>query len=284
MAKQATRPPRKTKKQPIAKPDPLSSSKATRSAGDAAVPVEKSLAPAIGPRDLFFPALFLVVFLFLWFAPHVTLEDSWNEGVNLVNASRVINDPATKQATLDKAGVVIKDVVRLHPYHARAHFFLAYYYDDAGDYDAAIAEAKEAIRLGSGGTVNQVEHIARDVIVDASIKKAKPLTARKDYAGARRILEDAYAIQPASRSLLTALGNLAALEQSWDSEQKYFGQLLEIDPKDDETWFVMARIALARNRTPEALGYLEKSVALNPNRAAAQDLLSKLKSGRGAGG
>lgn len=283
MAKQATRP-RKPKKQSPAKPDSTPALPATDSTVDAAVPIGKNRAPAMRPRDFFFPALFLVVFLFLWFAPPVTLEDSWNEGVNLVNASRVIDDPATKQATLDKAGVVLKDVVRLHPYHARAHFFLAYYYDDAGDYDAAIAEAREAIRLGSGGTVNQVDDIARDVLVVASIKKAKPLTARKDYAGARRILEDAYAIKPSSQSLLTALGNLAAIEQSWDAAQKYFGQLLEIDPKDDETWFVMARIAVARNRIPEAIGYLEKSVALNPNRAAAQDLLSKLKSAHGAGG
>ena len=223
------------------------------------------------------PALFLLVYLCLWFAPPVKVEDPWNVGVSLVNASRTTQDPARKQATLDRAGAVLKEVVRNHPYHARAHFFLGYYYDDAGYYDAAIAEAKEAIRLGKGGTFNPVEPIAKDLLVDATLKKAKPLIARKDFAAARTLLEEAHAIHPASKPLLTALGNLASTQQSLEAARDYFEQLAKVDPNDDETWFVLGNIAVAQKQIPAAIAYLEKSVALNPGRAAARSLLSRLK-------
>jgi tetratricopeptide (TPR) repeat protein len=229
------------------------------------------------PRSALFPGLLLVVFLGLWFAPHVDFDEPWNEGMTLVNASRKAASPAERKSMLDRAGALLKEQVRLHPYHARLHFFLGYYYDDAGEYDKAIAEAKEAIRLGAGSTFNPVEPKAREQLVHASVKRVEPLIAAKDYAGARRILDESFAVYPSSKQLLTALANLDLREQAWDAARARFEKLAELDPKDDETWYILGHVAASQKRPADAIAFLEKSLALNPARAAARELLERLK-------
>jgi tetratricopeptide (TPR) repeat protein len=224
-----------------------------------------------------FPGIFLVVFLAMWFAPRVPFDEPYNEGMNLVNAARKVREPAEKKSMLDKAGALLAEQVRLHPYHARLHFFLAYYHDDAGNYDSAIAEAKEAIRLGSGSAVNAVDPIARKLLDHATVKRVESLMAAKDFAAARRLLNESLAVSPSSKAIVTGLGNLDLREQSWDSARMHFSRLAEMDPKDDETWFILGHVAAAQQQIPAAIGYLEKSLSINPNRAPARELLSRLK-------
>ena len=165
-------------------------------------------APA-GLRAIAVPALFLLAYLLVWFVPPPKLEDRWNEALTLVNAARAASDAAEKKALLDSAGGRFAELLRDHPYHARVQFYAAYYYNDAGDYDASIAHAKEAIRLGSGARVNQVDGIAGDVLADAALRKARPLLERNDYAGARAVIDDAWGAAPANKRLGAARDALA---------------------------------------------------------------------------
>src|SRR5262249_23545893 len=134
----------------------------------ATAPVAPPRAPSTPSHAYLIPALSLLAYVALWFSP-VTLQDPWYEALADVNAARGAGDSGAKRALLAKAGAQLDELVRLHPYHARVHFILAYYYNDVGDSDRAMAEAKEAIRLGSGAKVNQVDGLARDVLVDAAV-------------------------------------------------------------------------------------------------------------------
>jgi tetratricopeptide (TPR) repeat protein len=275
---------KKPSKQPTKKKSLPTAPPGQKTADDDAPSIAEKPVPCTKLEAFFIPALFLLTFVALWFVPPVEIKDPWDEAISLVNAARKTKDPGGKQALLDQAGTQLRELVRRHPYHARVHFVLAYYYDDAGDYDASIVQAKEAIRLGSGATVNQVDGIAKEVLVDAALKKADLLIARQDYAAARTILDDAYAVQPESKALLASLGNLAIKEQSWASARSFLEQLIRIDPKNDEVYWILGPIAVAQAQAPAAIVYLEKSLAINPRRAAAQDLLARLKSSSAAGG
>lgn len=160
-------------------------------------------------RAFVLPALSVLAYLALWFVPPPRIVDPWNEAITLVNDARAAQDPARKRELLDRAGAMLGEMVQSHPYHARVQFVASYYYNDVGDNEAAIVHAKEAIRLGSGARVNQVDGIAREVLVDASLKKAQALINGNDLRGARTVLDDAQAIDPASPRLAAARDVLA---------------------------------------------------------------------------
>ena len=116
------------------------------------------------------PALFVIGYLFFWNAPKVDLRDPWYKAFSQVNAGMKTQDPVVKQEMLDRGGGALKELCRHYPYHARVHFFLGCYYEYTGCYDSAIVHAREAIRLGSGSEVNQVDGLATELLVSATSK------------------------------------------------------------------------------------------------------------------
>jgi hypothetical protein len=125
-----------------------------------------------GIRAFFVPTLFIIGYLFFWNAPKIHLMDPWYEAYHQVNLAMNTQDPVMKRQLLDQGGGALKELCRKYPYHARVHYLLGCYYDYTGNYDSAIVHAKEAIRLGSGATVNQVDDIAAQLLISSTSKKA----------------------------------------------------------------------------------------------------------------
>jgi hypothetical protein len=123
-------------------------------------------------RAFFFPSLFMVAYLFFWNAPKIHLDDPWYEAYHQVNLAMTTQDPVMKRKLLDRGGGALKELCGKYPYHARVHYLLGCYYDDAGNYDSAIVHAREAIRLGSGATVDQVDGLATELLISAMSEKA----------------------------------------------------------------------------------------------------------------
>jgi hypothetical protein len=117
-----------------------------------------------------FPALFIIGYLFLWNAPKINLRDPWYEAFSQVNAGMRTQDPVLRQQLLDRGGGALKELCGRYPYHARVHFFLGCYYEYTGCYDSAIVHAREAIRLGSGAEVNQVDGMATELLNSSTSK------------------------------------------------------------------------------------------------------------------
>jgi tetratricopeptide (TPR) repeat protein len=178
-------------------------------------PAEASAPPAASPlspeklRAFILPALSVLAYLLVWSIPPPSIADPWYAAIESVKRARATTNPAEKQALLDTAGARLRELVRTYPYHARVHFLAAYYYNDAGNFDAAIFHSKEAVRLGSGASVNQVDGTAKALLVEASLRKARSLIESNDSAGARAVLDDALAIEPANKRLAEARNRLS---------------------------------------------------------------------------
>src|SRR5262245_19660388 len=86
------------------------------------------------------PAVMLLAYLYLWFGPPVSLNDPWWDASELLNSSSTITDPAQRNATIEKAGTELKRLTEQHPYHARIHYMLSYYYLHTGQLDPAIEQ------------------------------------------------------------------------------------------------------------------------------------------------
>jgi tetratricopeptide (TPR) repeat protein len=204
----------------------------------------------------------LLSYLFFWFAPPRDLQDPWNEAFSLLTSAHTIQDISARQRLMDGAGYQLKELARMHPYHARVHYLLGAYYNDVGDYASAIAQAKEALRLGSGAIVRRVDGVARQLLVAAVVNKARPYIAMKDYGAAHAVIREAYDAQTAAITSPT----LADV----------FHQTLQLEPKRGEFFYVLGTIAVSQHQIASAIVYLEKSLADNPGLIAAQKLRSEL--------
>src|SRR5258705_3153646 len=97
----------------------------------------------------FIPLCFsLIIFSILWFKPFdVNLKDPWFEGAVLIDSARKVIDTNQRKLLLDEAGKKLAEQVRLHPYHARVHYLYGYYWLNRQNWDSAIFQQKEAIRI-----------------------------------------------------------------------------------------------------------------------------------------
>jgi hypothetical protein len=123
-------------------------------------------------KALFFPALFMTGYLFFWNAPQINLRDPWYEAFSQVNAGTKTHDPVIKKQLLDRGGGALRELCGKYPYHARVHYLLGCYYEYVGNDDSAIVHAREAIRLGSGATVDQVDGMAAELLISSTTRKA----------------------------------------------------------------------------------------------------------------
>ena len=130
-------------------------------------------------RAFLIPLLFVVGYVFFWNAPRIHLRDPWYEAFNQVTAAMKTPDPVQKQRLLDQGGSRLSDLCRKYPHHARVQYMLGCYYEYTGNYDSAIVHAREAIRLGSGATVNQVDGMATELLKEAIAKKAGAAASRQ---------------------------------------------------------------------------------------------------------
>ncbi|MCP5363981.1 MAG: FecR domain-containing protein [Hyphomicrobiales bacterium] len=124
-----------------------------------------------------------------------------------------------------------------------------------------------------------------------------------DLRGGRADIENAVALDPNNALLRSYLGK-AYFEERITSPSKYFAQMIAqltgeeqpslagqqfkiaktLDPNDPTPWFYDAILKQSENRPIEALQDLEKSIALNDNRAVyrSRQLLDKDRAARGA--
>jgi len=243
----------------------------------------KGKLPAVKIAQFVVPTLMLLIYLYLWFGPAVTVTDPWSDDAELLDSATKMTDPAQRSAAFEKAGTDLKRLIAEHPYHARVHYYLSFYYLSTRQLDGAIASAKEAIRLGSGGMVNQVDGDARELLVEATLQKAQPLLASQNFNGAYQVLHDSYASADRDKRLLLALGNVCRSKNDNDCAIEYFEAALKVDPGNAEIYMALGDTAKSQGRVAKAIEYLEKAVALDPKSSNAQNALAALKGTAGGG-
>ena len=136
---------------------------------------------------------FVVFFLLVWKEPEVKSIDPWYEAYFLIDSSLKVADPAVKNQLMNDGGEKLRVLVKKYPYHAKVHLLLGVYYEVAGQWDSAIAEHKQSMKLGAGGTINPIEQDAARQLLICYLNKSNQLLQYGDFSGARKILDEAKA-------------------------------------------------------------------------------------------
>ncbi len=191
------------------------------------------------------------------------------------------------------------------------HSNLGYKYSESNELDKAEWHLNEAVRLkgisprprNNLGRVllrrsQQLEADARAAEAKGKTDPAEALKAKqlKDLAKAKlnaaiEQFEEAVRLDPSLLEARLNLGEVYLSLNNLDKAEFHYLQILKLvsaSVKDRETLnnfsqacFGLARIAIARNKSDEAVGYLQHGLELNPQNMPSLQMLAKLRSERG---
>jgi tetratricopeptide (TPR) repeat protein len=228
----------------------------------------------------FLPLCFaLFVFIVIWFNPfNVKLKDPWYEGAVLLDSARKEIDTNQRKVLLGEAGKILTEQVQKHPYHARVHYLYGFYWYDRQNWDSAIFHQKEAIRLGAGGTVNQVEYKAQEMLNLALGNKVTALLDAGKLNEAAGVLEYAKTPEMSNPAIDKYRGIMYSRQGNADSALSCLLRYKMANPNDANN---LANIAISynqKNMRDSALVYVNQALKLDPANANANFLNSQLKS------
>ena len=111
-----------------------------------------------------------------------TIDHPWNIGYQYCDSSKRINDPVLKNELREKGAAILREQLKLHPYHARVWGMIGSYFIQEKDWDSCIYAEKNTLKLGSGAMVNSVEPMALHDLGVALSQKLRPYYKSKDTA------------------------------------------------------------------------------------------------------
>jgi len=215
--------------------------------------------------------------MIIWFKPYnVNLNDPWFEGAILINSARNVTDTNQRKVLLDKAGKILGEQVRKHPYHARVHYIYGVYWFNRQNWDSAIFQQKEAIRLGAGGTVNEVEYVAQEMLNAALSNKVSPLINTGNLKEAASVLENAKTPEMFNKVIDKYKGIIFSRQGNADSALFCYLRYKASDPNDADN---LANIAISysqKNMRDSARVYVNQALKLDPKNANANLINSQL--------
>jgi tetratricopeptide (TPR) repeat protein len=228
----------------------------------------------------FLPLCFaLCVFIIIWFRPfNVKLKDPWYEGAQLIDSARKVIDTNRRRVLLSEAGKILAEQVQKHPYHARVHYLYGFYWFDLHNWDSAIFQQKEAIRLGAGGTVNQVEFSALEMLNAALSNKMTALLNTGNLEEAAAVLEYAKTPEMFNPGIDKFRGVIYSRQGNADSALTCFLRYRASQPNDANN---LTNIAIAynqKNMRDSARLYINQALKLDPANANANLVNSQLNS------
>ena len=228
----------------------------------------------------FLPLCFvLCIFLIIWFKPfNVNLKDPWYAGAQLIDSSRKVLDTNQRKVLLAEAGKIMAEQVQKHPYHARVHYIYGFYWFDRQNWDSAIFQQKEAIRLGAGGTVNQVEYSAQEMLNLALGNKVTGLINAGNLKEAASVLEYAKTPEMFNPGIDKYKGVIFSRQGNPDSALFCFLRYKAANPNDANN---LTNIAIAynqKNMRDSARVYINQALKLDPTNANANFMNSQLNS------
>ena len=227
----------------------------------------------------FIPLCFsLVIFCILWFKPfNVNLRDPWNEGGLLLDSANKISDPNQRTLLIEQGGKKLAEEIKKHPYHARVHFMYGIYWHMVQNWDSAIFQQKEAIRIGAGGVVNQVEFGAQAMLNSALETKVTPLL-NSNLKEALDVLENAKTPEMYNPLIDNYKGIIYSRQGNIDSALHCFLRYNAAKPNDAGILASIASTYNQKNMKDSALIYINQALKIDPNNANANFIKSQLNS------
>ncbi len=217
--------------------------------------------------------------MIIWFKPfNVNLKDPWYEGAELIDSARNVTDTNQRKVLLSEAGKILAEQVQKHPYHARVHYLYGFYWFDRQNWDSAIFQQKEAIRLGVGGTVNQVEFSAQEMLNAALGNKMTAVLNTGNLKEAADVLEYAKTPEMFNPGIDKYRGVIYSRQGNVDSALFCFLRYKVSQPNDANNLTNIAISYNQKNMRDSALAYINQALKLDPTNANANVINSQLNS------
>ena len=221
----------------------------------------------------------LVVFMVLWFNPFkVKVKDPWYEAGALIDSTNKISDPNQRDLLLEQARKKLVVEIQKHPYHARVHYIYGFYWYMKQNWDSTIYQQKEAIRIGAGGAVNQVEFGAQDILNIALGNKITPLMNAGNFEEAIKVLENAITPEMYNPVIDKYKGVIFSRMGNVDGALSSFLKYHSARPKDAENLTNIAVMYNQKSMRDSAMVYVNKALLVDPNQATANLIKSQLNS------
>jgi len=225
------------------------------------------------PIKVFIPLFIaLVIFGFVWIDIDVDLKDPWYRAAAKVQQSNSIKDKKEKLELLEEGGQELRELVAQHPYHARVHYLLGYYYVQSQKWDSAIAELKIAIEKGKGGIVNQVDLEAKNMLKAPILNRTNEYINSKQIYKARESNDEGIALNPTEPLFWLQGGMIHEQIGQTDSALIYYEKSFKLNPNNEDTkkrlvqmYFNYGNHFFAQKQFKAALSFYEKTLKIKPN-------------------
>ncbi|MCL5990947.1 MAG: tetratricopeptide repeat protein [Bacteroidetes bacterium] len=216
-------------------------------------------------------SVFVILFLLVWKEPEVKSIDPWYEGYMLVDSSMKVSEPQLKKELLNQGGDILREQVKEHPYHSKIHLLLGIYYEVTGQWDSAIAEQSESMRLGAGGTINPIEQDAKRQLLICYLNKSNHQLQLGEYANARKTIDKAISQNLNHPDLDNQIGIIFHRQELLDSAEFYYNKVLGVVPNHESASANLAMILFVRGNNllkdgkyDQAILKYQQSIALAP--------------------
>lgn len=215
----------------------------------------------------------IVIYLLVWTPEGPEVVDPWFKAARLVDSSRKVDDPQLKSQLLQEGGNSLRNLAEKHPYHAKVHFLLGFYYLTAHKWDSAISEHQKAIKIDSGATINAVAPDAIRQLCLATINKTKPYMQKREFSKALDTLNKyAYYYKPYSAELCTHYGIIYHNMGILDSAISHYNFALRINSNHKPArnniaiaLFTKGNNFLKKGKADKAISYYQNALKATPN-------------------
>lgn len=132
-------------------------------------------------------AFLIIAILSEWYKPY--MENPWVRGSKFIIEARSEKDLAIRKQKLEQGGDILREQLRLHPYHARIWHFYAFYFYVGQQWDSCMYYERRALEKGRGGFNNTMEREGKTIYNLALTNKLNPYA--KDHAKTMQLIEEA---------------------------------------------------------------------------------------------
>lgn len=236
----------------------------------------------------------LALFLFIFFYPSTKFTDPWNVAVILVDSAFKVKDSDQKTKLLNEGGKMLTDLIQKLPMHARVNYFYGHYLSKKEIHDSALKYLMKAVKLDSGGTSNQVAHLAANEMLFSCWVVYSRLRGEGKLTNARKLLLESYNLinsTPDMPGLVSNFRDLTLLiaedyrkSGMPDSAFYYYNKIIIQEPDNVPLLHLMGEICLQTGKYKSAVPIYDKILKLKPDDKVAlqnnkflQFTLGKLK-------
>ena len=181
-------------------------------------------------------------------------------GGSKIDKASKTKDTILKNQLLTEAVAHLNQAVDIHPNYKNAYLLRGNANNNLKNYDAAISDYSQALRLDPGYTE------ANNNMVITYAQAGRYYGEEKGEIGrAKSYLLKAYQLQPKNYEVTRLLGISYGIEGNHQQAIRYFTEATQIQPNDATAWVNLSKAYFYINDTAKQNEYRQKALSLDPN-------------------